>query len=105
MWVAVGRAADDEGMKLTRGENDLRVVGRTEMDGIAQSKSYKRTSFCYLKERPRRVLRKKWRGRERQDEGGRTDGETEEQQLSFKRKQTARRTRCWTWSVGLAKNV
>lgn len=35
------------------GENDLRVAGRTEMDGIAQSESYKRTSFCYLKERRR----------------------------------------------------
>lgn len=27
------------------------MAGRTEMDGIAQSESYKRTSFCYLKER------------------------------------------------------
>lgn len=36
------------------GENDLHVARRTEMDGIAQSESYKRTSSCYLKERRRR---------------------------------------------------
>lgn len=60
MWVAVERRLMMEGWNRL-GEND--VAGRTEMDGIAQSKSYKRTSFCYLKERRR------WRSGEGNGEG------------------------------------
>lgn len=51
------------------GENDLHVARRTEMDGIAQSESYKRTSSCYLKERRRR---RSCEGNGVEGEGGRT---------------------------------
>lgn len=74
----MGRTVDDGGVKPRLGENDLHVAGRTEMDGIAQSESYKRTSFCYLKERRRR---RSCEGNDVGESGrrrvsGRTDGDT-----------------------------
>lgn len=54
------RSTLDDGGINRLGGNDLHIGGRTEMDEIAQSESYKRTFLCYLEE-GRRLLQRKWK--------------------------------------------
>lgn len=58
-WKRTKRSTLDDGRINRLGGNDLHIGGRTEMDEIAQSESYKRTSLCYLEE-GRRLLQRKW---------------------------------------------